>query len=74
MHAHEAKKLRCCGPEDCGRIEVTEVEFGNGMGRTVSKQVHIRYCVGSDCMAWRYRTANVDSGFCGLAGRDSYLG
>ncbi len=36
----QAKVMRCCGPNGCG---VTNSASG------------IQYCIGSDCMAWRWR-------------------
>lgn len=40
LNEEEAKETRCCGPEGCGRINMS-----GDMAR---------YCIGSDCMAWRW--------------------
>jgi hypothetical protein len=49
----EAKRKRCCGPDQCG-----EVPFGGDLDK--------RYCIGEQCMAWRYALIANDSGYCGL--------
>ena len=39
MTEEEAKTKRCCGPADCGHYN--------------SKPYPARWCLGSECMAWR---------------------
>lgn len=41
MTEDEAHQTKCCGPEGCGRFN--EQPYG------------ARWCVGSGCMAWRWR-------------------
>jgi hypothetical protein len=46
MHTEaQAQKLRCCGPDGCG-----------GWVRTSNDDSHtpVRYCIASECMAWRW--------------------
>lgn len=59
-----ARRLRCCGPVGCGErvagftAAKRGIEGGEG-----------RYCIASDCMAWRVSDQYVDMGHCGLAGK-----
>lgn len=54
----EATKLRCCGPEGCGKSSVK-----TNAGLTVDSG---RFCIGAKCMAWQF---DVDL----YAGPDSYV-
>jgi hypothetical protein len=53
MTEEEAKKMRCCGPQGCGgwngNSNAGEAVFGYA-------SEPIRFCIGSACMAWRWRT------------------
>ncbi len=76
MTEEEAKQKRCCGPEGLG-IPYGSVEVCHD-DATPLVFAPIRWCIGSECMAWRTRPAGVKSvkhpdgedttGFCGLAG------
>lgn len=67
----EAEETRCCGPEGCGR--------GVSVKRNDAPTGAIHYCIGSECMGWRwtsemfdgpdsYRAEPGPKGYCGLAG------
>jgi len=47
----DARTKRCCGPEGCGRRKLPE-----DIHPLASDLEHrpIRFCIGSDCMAWRF--------------------
>ena len=40
---------RCCGPNGCGKVRDT------GAGSPANQE---RYCIGADCMAWRWLQAS----------------
>jgi hypothetical protein len=50
-----AEMKRCCGPEGCGTSSTPGGE---------------RFCIASQCMAWRWggQGSNGPTGYCGLAG------
>lgn len=60
MTEDDAKKKRCCGPEGCGQLRFVEL-------------TRVRFCIGSECMAWRCATASIRSGYCGLAEKEYSL-
>jgi|TARA_R110002020_G_scaffold84472_7_gene209240 hypothetical protein len=65
MHTEiEARELRCCGAADCG-IKIQKDPDNGETGRERK-----RYCIASECMAWRWETGNrgtnVGGGYCGL--------
>jgi len=59
LHVQEAaERKRCCGPEGCGQVWVTDGDVA-------------RFCIGERCMAWRLAERVHDQsqrGYCGLAG------
>jgi len=74
MIESEARLKRCCGPEGCG--------YPNGSDTVLTAESTIeiptRYCIASDCMAWRKcdhkgNPCKFDDykghGYCGLAGK-----
>jgi hypothetical protein len=70
MTESEAKSKRCCGPEGCG--------YAAQVHPDVMATEIMRYCVGSDCLAWRTRPiqkkttsgiVTVQDSYCGLAGK-----
>lgn len=66
MTEEQARVTQCCGGEGCGYVNPED---------------GIRYCVGSFCMAWRWKVkvdirilvtvhlVSTTDGFCGLAGK-----
>lgn len=50
----EARALRCCGPDGCGSFLADEVERVTSAAQAAALQ---RYCIGSQCMAWRWESA-----------------
>jgi hypothetical protein len=64
-----ARSARCCGPDGCGTHHVA----------VGTSQSHYRFCVGAECMAWRWVETHIKKdgkaqlsgdthGYCGLAG------
>lgn len=80
MKEEDAKQKRCCGPVGCGAlIPVTDVMEPGLMGARVdaADSLSPRWCVGSGCMAWRWKDEMAfelkEHGYCGLAGREGGL-
>lgn len=44
MTEDEAKTKRCCGPDGCGFTDPRQADCLNGE----------RWCIGSECVAWRW--------------------
>ena len=66
----EAKTKRCCGPEGTGIVH-----FGGEDREWIAlwpgetKCDSQRFCIASQCMAWRLHNPFDEIGFCGLAGK-----
>lgn len=48
MTEKEALEKRCCGPHGCGAWAY------DPSSNTAPDDGHVRYCIASDCMAWRW--------------------
>ena len=52
----EARKSRCCGPHGCGHWEYEP------MGNMAPDEGCLRYCIASQCMAWRWSDETIEAG------------
>lgn len=55
MKSTNALSFQCCGPPGCGKLDAHDKTK--------------RYCVGTQCMGWRYVEETGTLGYCGLAGQ-----
>jgi len=56
----EARRKRCCGPFPCG------------VGPQFGDDINTRWCIASECMAWRrgpVEGRDGSLGYCGLSGK-----
>lgn len=55
----DAKKKRCCGPEGAGASVMTTISMQDN--RAIPAPGYPRYCIASECMAWRKHFEFVDA-------------
>lgn len=75
----QARTKQCCGPFGCGKAEAAVIDQQSIATSVASALFVRRVCIGSECMAWRWRYAtrgapiHANEGFCGLPIRPEVL-